>query len=127
MGLDDSQWTAITLAGGRGNGGGAQPGNGHAWYRTVIELPATVGGKDIRGARVRLMVRLSNDGRIFFLGVDARSEMKRYSAETKSLTPVLGFLSTATTTSASEQVGPVGSPATLVKLLTTWVPPGGFI
>jgi len=67
--LDDSQWTAITLAGGRGNGGGgAQPGNGHAWYRTVIEIPATVGGKDIRGARVRLMVRLSNDGRIFFNG-----------------------------------------------------------
>src|ERR1700735_3264648 len=61
--LDDSQWTAITLAGGgRGNGGGggaAAPGSGHAWYRTVIEIPATVGGKDIRGARVRLMVRLS--------------------------------------------------------------------
>ena len=41
--LDDSQWTAITLAGGRGNGGGgAQPGNGHAWYRTVIEIPADI-------------------------------------------------------------------------------------
>ena len=34
----------------------------------MIEIPATVGGKDIRGARVRLMVRLSNDGRIFFNG-----------------------------------------------------------
>jgi alpha-mannosidase len=72
--LDDSQWTAITLAGGgRGNGGGGgggaqAPGNGHTWYRTVIEIPPTVGGKDIRGARVRLMVRLSNDARIFFNG-----------------------------------------------------------
>src|SRR5580704_12961610 len=68
--LDDSQWTAVTLAGGRGNAGGAAqtPGNGRAWYRTVLEIPATIGGKDIRGARVRLMVRLSNDGRIFFNG-----------------------------------------------------------
>src|ERR1700678_4463289 len=53
--IDDSPWTAITLAGGRGTGGAPQPGNGHACYRTVIEIPATIGGKDIRGARVRLM------------------------------------------------------------------------
>jgi alpha-mannosidase len=65
--LDDSQWTAVTLTGGRG-GGGAAPGNGHAWYRTTIEIPATVGGRDIRGSRVRLAIRLANDGRIFFNG-----------------------------------------------------------
>ena len=59
--LDDSQWTPLTLTGGRGGGGGgaAAPGNGHAWYRTTIEIPATVGGREIRGSRVRLAVRLS--------------------------------------------------------------------
>src|ERR1700735_1298022 len=37
--LDDSQWTAITLGGGRGNGAAALPvpGNGHAWYRATVE------------------------------------------------------------------------------------------
>jgi alpha-mannosidase len=69
--LDDSQWTAITLGGGgRGaaNPGPGAPGNGHAWYRTTVEIPATVGGREVRGARVRLLVRFSNDGRIFFNG-----------------------------------------------------------
>jgi alpha-mannosidase len=66
--LDDSRWTTVTLTGGRGAAAGPTPGNGHAWYRTTVEIPATVGGRDIRGSRVRLAVRLSNDGRIFFNG-----------------------------------------------------------
>jgi alpha-mannosidase len=66
--LDDSQWTAITLVGGRGAPATPTPGNGHAWYRASVEIPATVGGHDIRGSRVRLALRLSNDGRIFFNG-----------------------------------------------------------
>ena len=83
--LDDSQWTAITLAGGRGRGGGGAgaPGNGHAWYRTTIEIPATVGGRDIRGSRVRLAVRLSNDGRIFFNGALVAQ------GESRTLDPIL--------------------------------------
>jgi alpha-mannosidase len=68
--LDDSQWVAINLGGG---GGPAQsqavPGGGHAWYRALIEIPATAGGRDIRGARVRLALRIANDGRIFFNGM----------------------------------------------------------
>jgi alpha-mannosidase len=66
--LDDSQWTALTLAGGRGNTAAAAPGNGHTWYRAAIEIPAMVGGRETRGARVRLLARLSNDARIFFNG-----------------------------------------------------------
>ncbi len=67
-----------------GGGGGAQvPGNGHAWYRTTLEIPATIGGKDIRGARVRLMVRLSNDGRIFFNGALAEQ------GDGRTLDPIL--------------------------------------
>ncbi len=60
--LDDSQWTALTIP------GGAAPGNGHAWYRATVEIPATVGGREIRGSRVRFAVRLSADARIFFNG-----------------------------------------------------------
>jgi alpha-mannosidase len=65
--LDDSQWQSVTLSGGRGAGGN-NAAAGHSWYRTTIEIPSTVGGRDIRGSRVRLLVRFSNDGRIFFNG-----------------------------------------------------------
>ncbi len=84
--LDDSQWTPLTLSGGRGGGGGnnaAAPGNGHAWYRTTIEIPATVGGRDIRGSRVRLAVRIQNDGRIFFNGALAAQ------GDNRTLDPIL--------------------------------------
>jgi alpha-mannosidase len=81
--LDDSQWTAVTLTGGRGGGAAPAPGNGHAWYRTTIEIPATVGGRDIRGSRVRLAVRLSNDGRIFFNGALAAQ------GDNRTLDPIL--------------------------------------
>jgi alpha-mannosidase len=73
--LDDSSWQPVTLAGGFGGFGGRQrqrpsggSDTGPGWYRTRIEIPATAGGKDIRGARVRLAVRLFGDGRVFFNG-----------------------------------------------------------
>ncbi len=67
--LDDSNWTPLTLSAGRGGGRGATAvGAGDAWYRATVEIPQTVGGRDIRGARVSLQVRLSNDGRVFFNG-----------------------------------------------------------
>ena len=83
--LDDSQWTSLTLTGGGrgGNGGAAAPGNGHTWYRTTIEIPATVGGREIRGSRVRLAVRLQNDGRIFFNGALVAQ------ADSRTLDPIL--------------------------------------
>lgn len=60
--LDDSAWRAVTL-GGRGGSGG-----GEAWYRTTLIVPQTAGGRDLRGARIRLQVRFSNDGRVFLNG-----------------------------------------------------------
>jgi alpha-mannosidase len=81
--LDDSQWTTVTLTGGRGAGGAPVPGNGHAWYRTTIEIPITAGGREIRGSRVRLAVRLSNDGRIFFNGALTAQ------GESRTLDPIL--------------------------------------
>jgi alpha-mannosidase len=62
--LDDSNWTAVTLSAGRGGGGASDP----AWYRTTIAIPQTAGGHDLRGARIRLQVRFSNDGRVFLNG-----------------------------------------------------------
>ena len=63
--LDDSSWTPVTLSGGRGGGRGASDA---AWYRTTIVIPPTAGGHDLRGARIRLQVRFSNDGRVFLNG-----------------------------------------------------------
>ncbi len=45
--------------------------------------------------RYQAPVASRSDDRIFFLGVDARSEMKQYAPQTKSMTPVVGFLSMA--------------------------------
>src|SRR5580698_5696833 len=65
--LDDSNWTPVTLSAGRGGGGGASASDA-AWYRTTITIPQTAGGHDLRGARIRLQVRFSNDGRVFLNG-----------------------------------------------------------
>ena len=75
--LDDSAWNKVMLEGGRGRGGGRGQGRGGrqqgetammAWYRATFEVPPTVGGKDIRGARLKMMPRLSSDGRVFVNG-----------------------------------------------------------
>ncbi len=39
-----------------------------AWYRTTVTVPATLGGKDLNGARLKLAVRFSKDGRVFVNG-----------------------------------------------------------
>ena len=64
--LDDSSWTKVTLSGGRGGGQGQQ--GGMAWYRATFQVPATAGGKDLRGSHLKLMPRFSNDGRVFVNG-----------------------------------------------------------
>jgi alpha-mannosidase len=67
--LNDSTWTPVTLSAGRGGGRGATAaGGGNAWYRATMEIPQTAGGHGIRGARIRLQVRFSDDGRVFFNG-----------------------------------------------------------
>ena len=64
--LDDSNWTAVTLGGTAAARSGFQ--NEPGWYRTAIELPPTVGGKEIRGARVHLELRVPALARVFFNG-----------------------------------------------------------
>ncbi len=64
--LDDSAWTKVTLSGGRGRQG--QAGEPMAWYRATFTVPETAGGKDLHGARLKIMPRLSNDGRVFLNG-----------------------------------------------------------
>ena len=66
--LDDSGWTAVTLSGGRSGRGSAASGAGDAWYRATWEIPAAAGGRALQGARIRLQVRFSNDGRVFLNG-----------------------------------------------------------
>ncbi|HZS49092.1 MAG TPA: alpha-mannosidase [Blastocatellia bacterium] len=65
VGLDDSNWTAVTF-GRNGNQSGSNDSPG--WYRTWIEIPSMVGGKDIRGARVHLALRVASLARVFFNG-----------------------------------------------------------
>jgi len=64
--LDDSNWTTITMEG----AGGSRPASTSepGWYRTWIEIPPTVGGKDIHGARVHLALRVPSLARVFFNG-----------------------------------------------------------
>ncbi|HLQ51680.1 MAG TPA: hypothetical protein VK129_09295, partial [Terriglobales bacterium] len=64
--LDDSNWTQLTL----GSPSGIRPGSAGepGWYRAWIEIPSTVGGKDIRGARVHLALRVPALARVFFNG-----------------------------------------------------------
>jgi alpha-mannosidase len=66
--LDDSGWETATLTYSeqRVSNPGAGPDRG--WYRTTFEIPSTVGGRDIRGARLKLAVRFSRDGRVFLNG-----------------------------------------------------------
>jgi alpha-mannosidase len=63
--LDDSEWKSETVPYSTGRDANVNSGPDRAWYRAKIEVPATLGGRDIRGARLRLAVRFSKDGRIF--------------------------------------------------------------
>jgi len=66
--LDDSGWktTSIAYSERRVSDPGAGPDQ--AWYRTTFEVPPTAGGRDISGARLKLAVRFSKDGRVFLNG-----------------------------------------------------------
>src|ERR1700761_7696486 len=66
--LDDSSWKPTTLVYTERRGGAANGGPERGWYRATVEVPATIGGKDTRGARLKLVVRFSRDGRVFLDG-----------------------------------------------------------
>jgi alpha-mannosidase len=56
--LDDANWTSVALT----------AANAPGWYRRSIEIPRAAGGKEIRGARVDLVLRLSGMSRVFVNG-----------------------------------------------------------
>jgi alpha-mannosidase len=78
--LNDSSWNAVGLDySGRTRGqSAAQAGQSVAqegqsrvhegWYRATYTVPSTVGGQNIAGARLRMQLRLSSDGRVFLNG-----------------------------------------------------------
>src|SRR5262249_32222767 len=56
--LEDATWTAATLT----------AANAPGWYRRWIEIPPRAGGRETRGARVDLVLRLSGTSRVFVNG-----------------------------------------------------------
>jgi alpha-mannosidase len=66
--LDDFGWKATPVSYSERRGNDPGPGPERGWYRTTVEIPPTVGGRDIGGARLQLAVRFSTDGRVFVNG-----------------------------------------------------------
>jgi alpha-mannosidase len=66
--LDDSAWQTATLTYSERRVSDPGAGPDQAWYRTTFVVPSTAGGKDITGARLKLAVRFSRDGRVFLNG-----------------------------------------------------------
>ncbi len=64
--LDDSNWKSLNLP--EETGSAPASGSAPGWYRTWVEIPATVGGKDIHGSRVHLVLRVSSATRVFVNG-----------------------------------------------------------
>jgi len=60
--LDDSAWAAVHV--------GERWGHGPSWFRRWVEIPVSVGGNDIRGARIRLGLRANGSAqiRVYFNG-----------------------------------------------------------
>jgi alpha-mannosidase len=62
--LNDADWSPVRIS--------DEWGNGPAWFRRWVEIPQSVGGYNIGGARVRLDLRVSAEGssqvRVFFNG-----------------------------------------------------------
>jgi alpha-mannosidase len=62
--LDDTDWSPFRISG--------EWRNGPVWFRRWVEIPQSMGGYNIRGARVRLDLRVSAEGsslaRVFFNG-----------------------------------------------------------
>ena len=66
--LDDSAWQTVSVDDSRRSGDTAGPRAPQGWYRTTVQLLSAAGGQDIAGARVRLVVHFSTDGRVFLNG-----------------------------------------------------------
>lgn len=64
--LSDTSWNTIepNATGRSGNSSGLHKD----WYRTTFQVPTAVGGRSLNGARLRLALRLSTDGRVFLNG-----------------------------------------------------------
>ena len=62
--LNDADWSSVGIS--------EKWGNGPAWFRRWVEIPQSMGGYNIGGARVRLDLRVSAEGssqvRVFFNG-----------------------------------------------------------
>ncbi len=68
LSLDDSSWNTTTLVYTERRAVAVSGAPNRGWYRATVEMPATIGGKDARGARLKLVVRFSRDGRVFLDG-----------------------------------------------------------
>jgi alpha-mannosidase len=66
--LNQSDWQEQTVPYTTGRAVSLSTGPERSWYRTAVTVPATLGGKDLSGARLRLAVRFSKDGRVFVNG-----------------------------------------------------------
>ncbi len=63
--LDDSNWSAVMF--GR-NAAAPDSTDEPRWYRTWVEVPSAAGGRDVRGARIHLVLHASSLARVFFNG-----------------------------------------------------------
>lgn len=66
--LDDSNWQQVTVNYAPHPESTPSISQTQGWYRAAFRLPSTVGGKTIAGARLRLAVHFSSDGRVFLNG-----------------------------------------------------------
>lgn len=64
--LSDTSWNTVELSSTNRSGGSSAAHQN--WYRTTFQVPATLRGRSLAGARLRLAVRLSTDGRVFLNG-----------------------------------------------------------
>ncbi|HEV2463414.1 MAG TPA: glycoside hydrolase family 38 C-terminal domain-containing protein [Acidobacteriaceae bacterium] len=64
--LNDSSWQTVKVDDSRQSG--HEAGGVEGWYRATFQVPPSAAGQDISGARLRLVVRFSTDGRIFVNG-----------------------------------------------------------
>ncbi len=66
--LDDSNWQHVTVDYVSHPGTAPSAGPTQGWYRAAFRLPENAGGKTVAGARLRLAVHFSSDGRVFLNG-----------------------------------------------------------
>ena len=67
--LNDSSWPTVTINYSQKSSNESESGPPPmGWYRTSFQVPSSAAGQDLTGARLRLVVRFSSDGRIFVNG-----------------------------------------------------------